>query len=132
MAQLQFIEKPAPLSAAKFELDSLLRFSSGLPLLRLSLLLLGLLWVGYGLSYRILPPQIPFLFSKPWGEDQLIEKRLIVFLPLVITVLFAFHIRLTSVVLKRDKLLVMILLWTQVLISLLAVTTMTRVILLVG
>lgn len=40
------------------------------------------------LNLNHLPPQIPLFFSKPWGEDQLADTWMIVFLPLLLNLLY--------------------------------------------
>ncbi len=38
--------------------------------------------------YPSLPPQIPLFYSKPWGEDQLVENWFILILPLLLTTFY--------------------------------------------
>ncbi len=40
------------------------------------------------LRFNSLPPQIPLFFSRPWGEDQLVDTWMIIILPLILNILF--------------------------------------------
>lgn len=40
------------------------------------------------LKFNHLPPQIPLFYSKPWGEDQLVEYWIIFILPVLLNFFF--------------------------------------------
>ena len=40
------------------------------------------------LRFNNLPPQIPIFFSKPWGEDQLVDTWMILILPILLDILY--------------------------------------------
>lgn len=48
-----------------------------------------LMLTGFILRLSRLPPQIPLLYSKPWGEDQLVDLWLIFTMPFILN-LFVF------------------------------------------
>ncbi len=45
----------------------------------------------YILKFSHLPLQIPFFYSKPWGEDQLVDTWFILFLPIILNLLVFFN-----------------------------------------
>lgn len=54
-------------------------------------LLLGadaLIIVTFLLRFSRLPPQSPLFYSRPWGEDQLVDTWLIFLLPIFLNLLF--------------------------------------------
>lgn len=48
------------------------------------------------LKWRVLPPQIPLFYSRPWGEDQLAGKEMIFLIPVA-----SFGISLINEILAR-------------------------------
>lgn len=48
------------------------------------------------LRFNHLPPQIPLFFSKPWGEDQLVDSWMIFLLPLLLNILYFANINLVK------------------------------------
>lgn len=47
-----------------------------------------LMIAAFALSFNSLPPQIPLFYSRPWGEDQLVDLWFIALLPLLLNSLF--------------------------------------------
>lgn len=43
------------------------------------------------LRFGNLPPQLPLFYSRPWGEEQLADWWMILFLPVVLDVFFFFN-----------------------------------------
>jgi hypothetical protein len=69
--------------------------------------------------YNQMPPELPLFYSRPWGEEQLVNKQifsLIVFSNLILTII---NIRLAGVFFKKIQILSQILVWTTSLIALL-------------
>ncbi|MBI3366463.1 hypothetical protein HY041_02450 [Candidatus Roizmanbacteria bacterium] len=54
------------------------------------IVMIGILLLQFG----VLPPQIPLFFSRPWGEDQLVDTWMILILPLLLNFLFFINISL--------------------------------------
>ncbi len=46
------------------------------------------------LRFNHLPPQIPLFFSKPWGEDQLVDTWMIFLLPVLLDILYFVNLSL--------------------------------------
>jgi len=51
-----------------------------------------LILVTFFMRFSHLPPQIPLFYSKLWGEDQLADTWMIVFIPILINVFYFFNI----------------------------------------
>jgi hypothetical protein len=132
MKQLHFFETNSSLKGIKDQFDLLLKNKQAINLIRLSFMMLGLSWILVGIFYKFLPPQIPLFFSQPWGESQLVDKRFLIFLPSVLTILFAVNHRLASMSIVRDELLSFIFLLAQLLMSFLSLTTIVRIIILLA
>lgn len=86
----------------------------------LSCLIIALFW-------QKLPPQVPFFYSRPWGEEQLAKPLFLLLLPLSST-LFLFANFLIPKFLKADELFQKILIWSTVLFSFLAFFILVRII----
>jgi len=132
MKQLQFFEKGSSFQAVKQEFDSLLKHPQALMFIRASLVLLLLMWIVLGAFYRILPPKVPLLFSKPWGEEQLVGKEFLLLLPSSTSLLFIINSRFASVSFSQDKLLSFIFLWTQATLTAFSCFILVRIILLLA
>lgn len=50
------------------------------------LMILSVIW-----KFRMLPPQIPLLYSQLWGENQLVDTWLIVIIPLCMHVFYVLN-----------------------------------------
>lgn len=55
-----------------------------------NIIMIGVLLLGF----NHLPPQIPLFFSKPWGEDQLVDTWMIFLLPILLDVLYFVNLTL--------------------------------------
>lgn len=47
-----------------------------------------LMIAAFAISFNSLPPQIPLFYSRPWGEDQLVDLWFIALLPILLNTLF--------------------------------------------
>lgn len=55
----------------------------GLPVFFLCLILIGGQVAILSLTWRLIPPQIPIFYSRPWGEEQISSKISLLILPLL-------------------------------------------------
>lgn len=55
-------------------------------------------------TYNKLPPQLPLLYSRLWGEGQLVDTWFIFILPLILHFLFFFNLYLYSRVFLPNEL----------------------------
>jgi len=53
-----------------------------------------LILVTFIIRFSHLPPQIPLFYSKLWGEDQLVDTWIIVFIPILINTFYFLNIYL--------------------------------------
>ena len=67
--------------------------------------------------YPKLPPQIPLFFSRPWGEQQLIQPILIIILPIFSLVFLIINSLIASMFLEKEKFLSQILAFGSVLFA---------------
>ncbi len=79
------------------------------------------------LSWTKLPPQVPFFYSRPWGEEQLATKTWFLYLLLIGFGLTVFNLRVSSIIFKKEPFLAKILVWTSALGIFLAGTTIIKV-----
>lgn len=50
-----------------------------------------------------LPPQIPLFFSKPWGEDQLVDTWMILILPVLLDILYFSNLSLCKLYFQENE-----------------------------
>ena len=83
------------------------------------------------LNWKNFPPEVPLLYSRPWGQDQLVSPTILGSLPLV-----ALAVGITIGILGKkiagDGVLRIILLTSSMVIQLIMVTGLLRIILLVA
>lgn len=99
--------------------------------LQIFFLILALSFIIIGIFYRSLPPQIPFYYSLPWGEEQLAQNYYILLLPGFALVIFLVNFIITLLISKKDLLLAQIILWSTCFVALLALITLIRIIVIV-
>ncbi len=83
------------------------------------------------LNWKIFPPEIPLLYSRPWGQDQLVHPLALWSLP-AISLVIGVAIGLLGKKIAGDGVLRIILLTSSVVIQLIMVTGLLRIILLVA
>jgi lysylphosphatidylglycerol synthetase-like protein (DUF2156 family) len=132
MNKIKSFENNPSINVAKQEFDSLLKRKETVVLLKSNLILLGLSWIFFGIFFQLLPPKIPIFFSRPWGVSQLADKNYFILYPSVITLLFFINVRIASVSIKKDVLMATIVLWAQLICSLLATIAVIKIIFLLA
>lgn len=76
-----------------------------------------------GLKFQSLPPEVPLLYSRPWGEERLVAKIWLWLAPGSALVILVFNFLLANMLVRRDlflaqalttatTLVVFLLLWT--------------------
>lgn len=100
----------------------------GLRLLFLSLGL-SLLWLA-GWWHR-LPPEIPLLYSRPYGEGRLVSQWNLWLLPTASFFINLISIKIAGNLIKTDKLLAQILILSGMIANIMALITLIRIILLI-
>lgn len=128
--QLRFFKQANSLAKIREELaiisaDRLSRFA-----LWLSFFLLCIVFLVVFILWSKLPPQIPLFYSRPWGEEQLASNYWLLILPFSLLGLLIFNLTLSSLF-KKELLLSKILLWTPVILILLATITIFKILFLI-
>lgn len=75
---------------------------------KLSFLMVFIQSVLTGFLYSKIPPQVPLYYSRPWGEDQLVEKINLFLLPLSILFFTCLNLFLTALCWEKQKLIAQI------------------------
>jgi hypothetical protein len=91
------------------------------------MLFLSLSLISLAVFWHRLPPQLPLFYSRPWGENQLVEKNYFIILPLSVFILSLFNLRLASTLFRREILISQILVWSTLLINLLVNITLYNI-----
>jgi len=91
----------------------------------LILLILVLLW-------QHLPPLVPLFYSRPWGKEQLADKKNLFLLPSLLLFLGLFNIFLAYRQTEKEKLLSKIFLATNILLTFLLITTFFKILFLLA
>lgn len=66
--------------------------------------------------YRMMPPELPLFYSRPWGEEQLVSRQLFSIIIISSSVLMLINLRLASIFLKNKQILSQIIVWTNLLL----------------
>lgn len=75
-----------------------------------------------------LPPQVPFYYSRPWGEAQLATPYSLFILPGFCLASLLINSTLVVLLLGRKQFLSLCLMWTNVLINVLSLITLFKII----
>lgn len=94
--------------------------------LRLGFLGLGASLLLLAATWHKLPPELPLLYSRPYGQDQLINYWQIWLLPLIAGLIEIITVRSASALIEKDKLLTHILVWSATLITLMILITIVQ------
>lgn len=99
--------------------------------LRIGFVALGLSFLVLAFMWRRLPPEVPLLYSRPYGESQLISVWGLWLLPGFSFMVEMGSIRGAGAVIERDKLLAQILSFVGALVCLMTLVSLVKIILLV-
>jgi len=78
-----------------------------------------------------LPPEVPLLYSRAYGEGRLISQWGLWLLPGSSLIINLISIRLAGSLIEKDKLLAQILVWLAVLTNMMALVGLIKIVLLV-
>ncbi len=98
--------------------------------LRTSFLSMGLSFLILALAWAKLPPEVPLLYSRPYGQSQLMPAWGLWLLPGLGLLINIVSIRWAGVVFETEKLLAQILIWVGGLTALMAMAAVIKVVLL--
>lgn len=131
MPSVAFTPKKQTFSRARREFDSLLKHSPTSQIIKATFIVLGLSWLGLVWFWEKLPPEIPLLYSRPWGEEQLVRQPFILLLPGLSTFFSLINLRLASFFFAQEKFLSQLIVWLNTVVTLLAATTLLRILLII-
>lgn len=69
------------------------------------IILLLLQFLAIAFFYKYIPPQIPMFYSRPWGQEQLADKKFIFIFPLQLLLLLIVNYFLSAFFFLKEKLL---------------------------
>lgn len=93
--------------------------------------MIGLQLIIIALAWIQLPPELPLLYSQPYGENQLIKNWQLWFLPLIILIITTFSVRLAVAAASKDKLWSQMILWSALIMSTMTLVTLIKIVLLI-
>ena len=118
-------------SVRKFHFDEITGFSKNSLIyfpLQIFFLLLAMSFIVIAVFYYRLPPEIPFFYSLPWGEEQLAKNYYILFIPGFTLTIFLINFIFVLIISKKDIFLAQIILWSTCFIAVLSLITLIRII----
>lgn len=91
-----------------------------------------ILWLGEVLlilfSWSFLPPQVPFFYSLPWGEEQLVRPAMLFLLPGLGLVIFFINSSISAFLPKEEKLMKQILMIAFLVFNFLSLVTLIQIV----
>lgn len=78
-----------------------------------------------------LPPVIPLWFTKPWGSERLADPNYLWLFPLLIFTFLFINNLIGKILLRRQKILALILVWSALFVSLILFFPLYRILLIV-
>jgi hypothetical protein len=130
--QTSIFGKEAPnLRSIKAQIDQLSNDPSIKSGLRFGFLSLGFCLLILAIRWHRLPPELPLLYSLPYGQERLIPSWQIWFLPLLGLIIQLIAVRGSGEVIENDRLLAQILVWSATIIAIMILVTLIKTILLV-
>ncbi|MBI2405901.1 hypothetical protein HYV21_02510 [Candidatus Microgenomates bacterium] len=97
-------------------------------MLFLSLFLDILLVVGIGVAYRYLPPEVPLLYSAPWGKAQIVPRSFLFLVPAAAVLFLAGTVLAERALTDKDMLVLKVLWGGCAFVTFLGAITVMRVI----
>ncbi len=100
--------------------------------IRLFVGFLGMSFLLLGLMFKKLPPLVPFYYSLPWGDEQLVAPYELFIIPVSLIVIFIANIEVSLLLIKKDTFLIQLLLWSTCCLALAGFITLLKIVLLVS
>lgn len=119
------------LSQVKSQIDNLAEDPVMKLILRAGLISLGLSLMLVAITWKWLPPEVPLVYSRPYGESQLISAWGLWLIPLAGLIIEMVAIRFSGEVVAEDKLLAQVVTGMASLVTLMALIGLIKVIWLV-
>ena len=119
------------LSQVKSQIDNLAEDPVMKLILRVGLIGLGLSLMLLAITWKWLPPEVPLVYSRPYGESQLISAWGLWLIPLIGLIIEMVAIRFSGEVVAEDKLLARVVTGMASLVTVMALIGLIKVIWLV-
>lgn len=119
------------LSQVKSQIDNLAEDPVMKLILRVGLIGLGLSLMLLAITWKWLPPEVPLVYSRPYGESQLISAWGLWLIPLIGLIIEIVAIRFSGEVVAEDKLLARVVTGMASLVTVMALIGLIKVIWLV-
>ena len=119
------------LSQVKSQIDNLAEDPVMKLILRVGLIGLGLSLMLVAITWKWLPPEVPLVYSRPYGESQLISAWGLWLIPLAGLIIEMVAIRFSGEVVAEDKLLAQVVTGMASLVMVMALIGLIKVIWLV-
>lgn len=119
------------LSQVKSQIDNLAEDPVMKLILRVGLISLGLSLMLLAITWKWLPPEVPLVYSRPYGESQLISAWGLWLIPLIGLIIEIVAIRFSGEVVAEDKLLARVVTGMASLVTVMALIGLIKVIWLV-
>lgn len=97
--------------------------------IRLSFLIIGIQLLLIIFSITILPPLIPFYYSRPWGESQLAQPTTLLILPLFSLVFLLINSIISALILEDNFFSSQLILWGSMIVAVFNLITIIRLLL---
>ncbi|MFC1627222.1 hypothetical protein ACFL18_01540 [Patescibacteria group bacterium] len=98
--------------------------------LRVGFLSLGLGILVLALGWLKLPPEVPLLYSRPYGESQLVPNWGLWLIPVISLIIEIVSMRAAGMMFEKEKLLAQILIYIGTLSSVMGLITLVKIVLL--
>lgn len=99
--------------------------------LKVVFLSLGLSFIWLAVFWSKLPPEVPLLYSRPYGEARLVNHWALWSLPLLSLVLSLISIRKAGELIEKDRLLGQMLVWFASLTTVMVLIALIKIVVLV-
>lgn len=84
------------------------------------------------LKFNSLPPELPLFYSRPWGQPQLASPKQLLLLPFFSMAVFLANLSLAALIHPQEKILGRLLIWSSLIINLMAAYNLYKIIVLIS
>ena len=123
-----FIKQKLTFDQVKLEIDSLAADGTMKLGLRLGFVVIGLSLIVLAIFWRRLPPEVPLLYSRPYGNSQLVSSWWLWLIPGVSLIIELMGVRLGGSIIEEDKLLAQIIIWVAGVVAVMNLVTVVKIV----
>ncbi|MFC1711148.1 hypothetical protein ACFLZ1_01030 [Patescibacteria group bacterium] len=118
--QLKFFKQPNYFKATKEEFNTLLTDKLLKKIVQVVFVFIALNFLSLAFLWIRLPPKLPLFYNRPRGQEQLVVKNMFSILPLTNLIFVLLNLRIASFLFRKEYLLSQILVWSSLVITLMA------------